>query len=172
MRIVFAVLCLCLTVQAQSPSQSTDTSLIQALLSEVHQLRLALERVNAIGPRIQLAVERVKLQQDHVRRISDQLDGVRHDLERMQTEQSRLAEHMKAADAELAQVTNPQERTNLSNRIKEVTAFIESQQKLEQTLRTREAELSSRLQSEQITLDGLNDRLNQIERALSSAQVQ
>ena len=71
----------CLIAGAQTPPPS-DATLMQALLSEVHQLRLAIERSNTISPRIQLAVERLKLQQQTVWHISDQLEGVRHDIER------------------------------------------------------------------------------------------
>src|SRR6266436_6451363 len=55
----------------------TDASLeratIQALLTEVRQLRFALERSTSVVPRIQLAFQRFQLQQDRVDRLSKQL---------------------------------------------------------------------------------------------------
>src|SRR5258708_37070470 len=50
-----------------------DKGTLQALLTEVRQLRLALERSTSVVPRIQLAFQRLQLQQDRVDRLSKQL---------------------------------------------------------------------------------------------------
>jgi chromosome segregation ATPase len=158
---------LCLAGRAQSPPAPSDSSVIQALLSEVHQLRLALERSNTIGPRIQLAVERVKLQQPAVTRLSEQLESVRRDLERAQPDEARFVGQIKAMETELSQTVDPAARNRMESTVKEMQIALEQGQKVVAALRSREAELSARLQTEQATLDGLNDRLSQIERALS-----
>jgi chromosome segregation ATPase len=157
---------LCLAARAQTPPPS-DPSPIQALLSEVHQLRLAIERSNTLGPRIQLVVERVKMQQQVVSRLSDQLEGVRRDLEKVQSDQTVAAEHNKMVESEVSQATDPVRRNNLDRELNAFKLEMEQMQKSMEALRGREADLSGRLRSEQATLDGLNDRLNQIERTLS-----
>lgn len=157
---------------AQAQPQPQDSQVIQALLSEVHQLRIALERSSVIGPRIQLAVERVKLQQDAVRHIADQLEGVKHELEGVQSDEARISEMIRNAETTMSQTTDPVERKQLGEMLKEGKPHLEQQQRTEQSLRSREAELSGRLQTEQASLDGLNDRLNQIERALSAVPAQ
>jgi chromosome segregation ATPase len=158
---------LCLAARAQSPPAPSDSSVIQALLSEVHQLRIAIERSNTIGPRIQLAVERVKLQQQIVSRLSDQLEGVRRDLERYQADVTRLVAGIKVLESDLLQAADPAARSNVEHNLTELKPRLEQMQKFEESLHVREADLSARLQTEHATLDGLNDRLSQIERALS-----
>lgn len=151
---------------AQTPQPQSDSSLIQALLSEVHQLRLAIERSNSIGPRIQLTVERMKLQQQVVSHLSDQLDSVRRDLESTQTSQTRLANQIKYQETAINQATDPNKRTSLEQELKAMQPVLEQFQQHLDSARAREADLNSRLRSEQANLDALNDRLNQIERSL------
>jgi chromosome segregation ATPase len=168
MKVAVLFVSLCLAARAQTPPPPTpDSSLIQALLSEVHQLRLAIERSNTLSPRIQLVVERVKMQQSVVTRLSDQLESTRRELDNAQSNQTRAAEHVKNYETELSQVTDPMKRQQMDLELKVFKPEVERTQQLMEALRGREADLSSRLRSEQATLDGLNDRLNQIERTLS-----
>jgi chromosome segregation ATPase len=167
MKVAVLFVSVCVAAWAQAPPAPTDSSLIQALLSEVHQLRLAIERSNALGPRIQLVVERVKMQQSVVTRVSDQLESTRRELDNVQAGQARSAEQIKAAETELSQATDPTRRQQMDLELKAFKPELERERQLIEGLRGREADLSSRLRSEQATLDGLNDRLNQIERTLS-----
>src|SRR5712671_5578729 len=68
MKRIFLLLCFGFSAMAQN--SSSDPQTLQTLLTEVHQLRLALERSTQIAPRIQIAVERLKLQQDQVARTA------------------------------------------------------------------------------------------------------
>ena len=52
-------------------------------------VRIALERSTQIAPRIQIAVERLKLQQEQVARVDRQLDDVRRELDKSRTEQQK-----------------------------------------------------------------------------------
>jgi hypothetical protein len=70
-RVIFV---LWIVSSAQAQTQASATPRLEALLKEVHQLRLVLERSAQIAPRIQIAVERLKLQQEKVGRTARQLD--------------------------------------------------------------------------------------------------
>ena len=164
MRSVIVVVCFCVAARAQSP----DTSVMQALLSEVHQLRVALERSNTIAPRIQLAVERVKLQQEVVVRLSKQLEDVQQEFAREQTSRENQLEQVKIFERKMNETVDPVERKKMDEEMSAFQAHTQGGQKMLQSLQTREADLTSRLRSEQATLDGLNDRLNQIERDLTA----
>ncbi len=166
MKITVLFVSICLAASAQTPPATPDSSVIQALLSEVHQLRLAIERTNSFGPRIQLVVERVKMQQSVVTRVSDQLESARRELDHLQSDQTRTAERIKTFETELSQVTDPMKRQLMDLEFRQFKPEFERAQQLIEALRGREADLSSRLRTEQATLDGLNDRLNQIERSL------
>jgi len=164
MRRVIIVLCFCVAARAQSP----DTSVMQALLSEVHQLRVALEHSNTIAPRIQLAVERLKLQQDTVVRLSKQLEDVQQEFAREQSSRENQLEQVKLFERKMNETVDPVDRKKMDEEMSAFQAHNQGGQKLLQSLQAREADLTSRLRSEQATLDGLNDRLNQIERELTA----
>ena len=54
---------------SQQPAATpSETVLIQAMLAEIRELRLALERSTTIMPKMQLAIARVQMQQERVDR--------------------------------------------------------------------------------------------------------
>src|SRR5262245_15647173 len=76
--LVLAVLGLSLFIAAQAftkgiaqPAQSDQT--LQALVIEVHQLRMAIQRANLNTYYAQITTERIKLQQQRVDRLTAQL---------------------------------------------------------------------------------------------------
>ena len=58
-------------------AQTSSDGTIQALLAEVRQLRLALERSAVVAPRIQITLHRMQIQQNSVFRASRELENVR-----------------------------------------------------------------------------------------------
>src|SRR6266446_7647209 len=63
--------------QTGATDASPERATLQALLTEVRQLRFALERSTSVVPRIQLAFQRLQLQQARVDRLSKQLEDSR-----------------------------------------------------------------------------------------------
>src|SRR5690349_15721590 len=64
---------------AQKPD-STDAQTMQALLSEVRQLRTAIERAMALQPRIQITLERMQVGQRRIEQLSRPLEDVRRQI--------------------------------------------------------------------------------------------
>lgn len=151
---------------AQAPSSEASPAL-QALLSEVHQLRLALERSNQIAPRIQIAVGRIKIQQEQVTRSANRLDDARRELDHLRTEQLRFQQEMERAQNALNETTEQDRRKELAGALEQMKLQVEVAEKSVQQLQVRESEAEGQLQMEQGKLAELNERLNQIERALS-----
>src|SRR6266849_11081501 len=75
-------------IAQQAPQDAT----IQALLKEVHALRLAMEQSNQTGPRIQIALARIQLQEERVRNATRQLQDARDKVADIQTRRARFAE--------------------------------------------------------------------------------
>jgi chromosome segregation ATPase len=165
MRLISFLLCISFTALAQAPASDAQT--LQTLLAEVHQLRIALERSTQIAPRIQIAVERIKMQQEQVARAARQLDDVRHESDHFRTEQMRLQQQIQAIDNRINETADP-EKQNLNNALSQLKGDSDLAEKQLQQAQIRETELASQLQSEQTKLADFNDRLNQIERALST----
>jgi len=136
----------------------TGDATIQALLSEVRQLRLALERSATATPRLQSLLQRMQWQQDTVSRLSGQLEGLREQLAQPLPEfdlSLRMTEH----------TMPPEQRKMVEEELKKNKARFE-QERTQQ--RARESELASRLQAEQAKLNELSDRLDNLEKSLEA----
>jgi chromosome segregation ATPase len=164
MRLVCVLLCLCFAARAQAPSPEPQA--LQTLLAEVRQLRIAIERSNQIGPRIQISMERLRLQQEQVARIARQLDDLRRELDKSRPEQAKVQQRIQALDSQATQTADPVHRKEMEEVSKELKLEAEQAEKSLQQAQVREGELASRLQAEQGRLAELNDRLDQVERAL------
>ena|ERR1700730_11566844 len=165
MKLASFLTCFCFAAWAQTPASDTQT--LQTLLAEVHQLRMALERSTRIAPRIQIAVERFKLQQEHVARVSRQLEDLRRDLDHSRLEHPKMLQRLQAVENAVTQNADPQQQKDMNYRVNELKLETEQAEKLLQQIQTREGELTSQLQAEQSKLTELNDRLDQMERALN-----
>jgi chromosome segregation ATPase len=165
MRTVPFILCWCLSAWAQAPS--ADPRTLQNLLSEVHQLRVVLERSATIAPRIQIAVERLKLQQEQVARTSRELADLRDHLDHMRSELPTTQQRLQSLETAEGQETDPAKRREIGDELKAFKLATEQSEKSIEQLQTREGELAGHLQSEQSRLTELNDRLDQIERTLN-----
>ena len=71
--------------QAMHAQATADQATLQSLLTEVRQLRLALEKAMAIGPRMQVTLERIRMQDEKVSRISRELSDTRRELAGIET---------------------------------------------------------------------------------------
>ena len=165
MKLASFLMCFCFAARAQAPA--SDVKTLQTLLAEVHQLRIVLERSSQIAPRIQIAVERLKLQQEHVARVARQLDEIRRDLDRTRSDQPKIQQRVQTLDDEVNQAVDPGRCKALDDEAKMLKLESVQQEKSLQQMQAREGELVSQLQSEQARLTELNDRLDQIERALN-----
>lgn len=155
-------------------AQTSTDGTLQALLAEVRQLRLALERSAVVAPKIQMTLQRLQLQQDAVIRASRDLEAIRNQLSRVTGEERDLTTHLKVMDASLASELDASKRKALEEETKRVKLRLEELgvrgQQDNLALRGRESELSSRLQAEQAKLDQLSDRLNAFEQMLDTPQ--
>lgn len=153
--------------QTQAPAAPTPTPTIDTLLKEVHQLRLVMERSAQIAPRIQIVVERLKLQQEKAGRTGQQLEELHRDLDRMRSEQAKIQQRVQAMEGQAGQAVDPGQRRDLEEVVKMSKLEVEQIEKSVQQMQAREGELTGQLQAEQNRLTELNDRLDQIERALN-----
>jgi len=161
------VLWMASAAQAQTPAPAAPTPTLETLLKEVHQLRLVMERSAQIAPRIQIVVERLKLQQEKAGRTGRQLEELHRDLDRMRSEQAKIQQRVQAMEGQAGQAVDPGQRRDLEEVVKMSKLEVEQIEKSVQQMQAREGELTGQLQAEQNRLTELNDRLDQIERALN-----
>ena len=90
----FCILIAAVLTAAGTTHAQTSDSAIQALLDEVRQLRLAVERSAVMAPKIQMTLQRMQLQQDSVSRASRQLEDLHGLLAKSAAEEADLAFHI------------------------------------------------------------------------------
>jgi predicted nucleic acid-binding Zn-ribbon protein len=163
MKLLSFLLCFAFAARAQTPA--SDDKTLQTLLSEVHQLRIALERSTQFAPRIQIAVERLKIQQEQVARAGRQLDDWRRELDRNREHSQKVQQRLEQLNAAVTSTTDLQHRKDFEAELNSFKLEAEQAEKSLQEMQIREGELASQLQSERAKLTELNDRLDQIERS-------
>jgi hypothetical protein len=154
---------------AQDTAVPFQETTLQTLLNEVRALRLALERANQIGPKIQIGLARMRFQEERVRGITRQVESAHNDVSNAQNQRSQLADNVKGLENRVNQAADPTARKQLEYDIESMKAQMEFLS-IEQQGRGREAELNVLLQNEQAKWNEINDQLVSFERALSMPQ--
>ena len=155
--------------EGQAPSAAPSQDVLPALLTEVRGLRAAMEQMAAAGPRVQLALGRVQLQEQRVNNGIRRLDELRaaaaaaqgaYDGLRQASQQFEDAlrsprpdgppiEHLKQAQADIAR------------ELERATAAL-------QRATAEEAAVASDLATEQARWTELNQRMEALEASLSA----
>jgi chromosome segregation ATPase len=147
-------------------AQSSPT--LEALLAEVRQLRLAIERSAILGPKIQLAVQRLSLQDQKIARISSELDNTRREIADRTEGQQRIAQQIANLEQRLAGETDPARRKELEIEREHMKSV--PSQPMDPRLTAREAELANSLQREQSVVQEINGKLEALERFLDEGK--
>jgi len=145
----------------QSP-QSDNGQPMQALLNEVRQLRLAIQRSNLNTYHAQVTLERLRLQQQRVDRLNEKLEKVRAELAEIRSHQARLPEDLKRVEDELAKETDPNRRRELEG----IQQYLKRAPEHLVEMQEQEALLAGQLQPEQAKLNELNERLDALQKEL------
>lgn len=136
---------------------SKQDPVIQELLGEVRQLRIALQHISVNAYRGQVMVERLRLQQDQVTRLNQELSSIRNQFGEIRSSQV-------TAKARLDDAEKQQDKGLMSEsqtvRYKEM---LEDLKRREQSLSDREIQVASQLEAERANLTDLNKRLDALE---------
>jgi len=155
-----------LTVPALAQTGATDT--LSALLVEVRQLRIAMERAATTTPQVQLLGTRLSVQSERLARAERDHDGTKRELEDVSGALAQMARRMEEIDNAAAQETNPERQRGLAMDqadLKSQSAELTARQL---RLRARWSELATALGSEQLLWTELNRRLDEVERAINA----
>jgi septation ring formation regulator EzrA len=160
--ILFVVLLTCVFANASAQSVKTQQDTVrpsseqslQELVAEVRQLRASLQRMNAAIYKGQVLLERLKLQQDQVTRISRELTDVRENLNELRAQQTKMRETLRRLEAGVeVGAKNPEAVTDWK-------AELEQMAVREQRFAGRETQLATELEAARALFNDLNDKLN------------
>jgi len=146
---------------APAQTANEDNASIQALLSEVRQLRRAVEKTLSLSPRIQLLLQRAQLQDQKVARISQQLDEVRRRIADQASQQARANERLAKIEEDLSNETDAQRRKQLEDARAAFKA--EAGNGPDPQWTAREGELAHSLETEEAALTEFNNKLDALE---------
>jgi len=147
-------------VDCQAQTGSKSDQVVQELLSEVHQLRVAMQQMSVNAYRGQIMVERLRLQQEAVNRLSKELQDVRNGATELKAVEPVMKERLEDGE-------NQFERGVISEpRVKELRANLVDLKRRRQFYEEREVQLSIELTQERNSLADLNKRLEELERGM------
>jgi len=148
--------------RAQAPATPDP---IAQLLVEVHGLRMAMEQQAAIGPRVQLTLARLSIEEQRISHLSSQLDTLRERLS-MSNIGSGMKERVAEIESRLTIEVDPAKRSQLESEVRGAKQAMAVQTAMEQRTRERENELAQALASEQARWNELSVRLDDLERLM------
>lgn len=146
------------TNQPVEPAQSNYDKTLQQLLAEVRELRLAVQRATFSHTRVQMLIERLRLQQNNIDGVVRQIDMVRAQLADLRNAKLQIQQEIKETEELLERTTDLNGRLVMESRIKSTKARLARIAPEEDRLRNREVTLEGELQNLHSKLNELNSQ--------------
>ena len=155
-------------VSARQRAATTSDEALPALLAEVKGLRAAMEQIASAGPRVQLFVGRLQLQEARINGMTRRLDTVRDSLAATQARYENTRQQVK--DLETAIAENREglpPRAEVESMLKAERNEMAAAKTAVDRLAAEDAQLVQDLTVEQGHWTDINQRLDELERALA-----
>lgn len=165
------------SAQAAAPQ---ERDVLPALLTEVRGLRVAMEQMAAAGPRVQLALGRLQLQEQRVNSGLRRLETVRVSLANAQREESEWRRRITGLEDESRSAVIG---TSIASRQLEQERQVQREQELQmmkqrhpllvadvQRLQVEESGIAQEIATEQMRWTDINQKLEDLERSLSGGR--
>jgi chromosome segregation ATPase len=149
----------------QTPPKDADTT--QALLAEVHELRLAIEGMTVASQRVQIALYALQMQDAAVARAEQAVDADRNKCASIDVNRQHTAQAVQQLENATASVTPGVEQPpnkDLKERLAEMKGNLEVITSEGDGCRAAQAEASNRLQTERSRLTELQDRIGRLDK--------
>src|SRR5437867_9044663 len=166
---VFVLCSLFLSAPGLSQSTASESQGMQALVSEVRQLRKDLQASNGYALKAQILLYRLQVQEATVARASQRLDTLRLQLAQAQGHRRDIAAFLKQQEESLDKTElSPADRKQVQWEISAKKSELESVAAEEQQRQSAEMEAEEQLRAEQAKLSGLEDRVDRLEKELDN----
>ncbi|SRR6266478_5858301 len=153
-----------ISVPVFGQSALTDSQTLQALLSEVRQLRQDLRTITIASQRAQVLLYRLQAQVSVVRRMQERVDDTRSKLAQIHAEQKRLTTALKQYEDSASHSDNPAQEKETADVIAHLKAGLEAQTSIEQEVQPKLTEGEEQLRIEQARLAELESHLDLLEK--------
>ena len=150
-------------------SSSPDSQTLQALLTEVRQLRKDLLTTTAAAQRAQILLYRLQAQEGNVGRASRRVDEAKARLAASQNEQKVLTTELKRNEDALNDSTiSPADRKQAEDSVSRLKTRLEQVEGEQQQRQTTQIEAENELQTERLKLNELQDQLDRLQKTLET----
>jgi len=149
-----------------SVNKSNQEQIVQEILSEVRQLRVEVQRLKASAFQTQVVIERLRLQQEQVARLTREIGEVREKISETKSRQVKMNAVFEEAEKQMEAGMIPQ------SELKKISGEIEELKQREQRLTEQESQLSVELDAERVKLITLNRRLDELGQEAAAAGVE
>jgi chromosome segregation ATPase len=139
---------------------------MQALLNEVRQLRLAIQKSNLSAYHAQIIIERMRSQRQSVDRLSERLRDTRERIANGKIPQAEFQMELKRIEGRLSQEREDERRQDMEEQQDMFKTRLGALAKEETRLQEVESQLAAQLQVEQARLAELDDQLDALRREL------
>ncbi len=157
------------TVASNSSKPEENTATIKQLLDEVRELRLVLQKTGSTAQRVQISVERVRIQQQRVDALVKEKESMKQKVKNLERDIPRMIEAAAHSERSIELAKTPTERAERERAAKDIKADIEIYKEDLEEMRELELQLNAKIRAEQTKLDELNSRLDSVEREMESA---
>src|SRR5262245_7364592 len=158
------------TNNSAKDAQGDNEQSMQALVNEVRQLRLAIQRSNLSAHHSQVVIERMRSKQQTVDRLAERLRWARDEASRskmyMPLQQAETQNRLKLIEADLSETLDAKTRRAKEGELEIIKQRLGIIGQEETRLRENESQLAAQLQIEQAKLAELDDQLEALRREL------
>ena len=156
------------TTEGQSP-QPANQDTLEALLVEVRGLRNAIEQMASVGPSVQLAMGRLQLQEQRINTLVRRADVVHGALVAAHKRASELQDRMGNLQRLLKGNPEPEEprRSSIEGELPILKQELARATAEIQRLQAEESDAAAQVASEQARWAEINQRLEELDRALT-----
>lgn len=163
------VLFLSLSFALAGQTPAADQQLTQMLISEIQQLRMAIERSTLLNARTQLAISQLQLHEQSVARLTTQMNETRSTASLSTMMKARATEAIKDMEQRRSTTSDPKVQQQMEAEIREMKFQLEQATGMETNRLAREGEISLQLQQAQLQIADSRSRIAEMERALDAA---
>lgn len=161
----------CVLVLAMRPmvsgQEAAREDVLTSLLTEVRGLRVAIEQMASAGPRVQLAMGRLQLQEQRVNTLQRRLDDLRDQIAATERDTSAGQDRLASLEQVAQHTGDPAERDAAGAQAGMLKAALARNAGDVQRLKNEEAELAGLVAAEQGRWSEINQRLEELERVMS-----
>jgi chromosome segregation ATPase len=155
---------------AQSPEPQTRT--MEALLSEIRQLRQDLQAAAIATRKAQIVIYRLHVQAAVVERATDRLENAKGELAQLDSQKQSLIEQIKQLEEMKDRPENEQRRKQFEDYLSNAKANLEALAPREQEIQAKQIELEADLRTEQARWNRLQDELDRLENSPDNSALQ